>query len=103
MSTTTRPVLDIRHMKRRPTHPGEILLEEFLRPLGLSQAGAARRMRVSASCLNAMIHKKRRVTARTALRLAKFLHTSPGLWLNLQAGWDLWHAHRAGGRNGIGV
>jgi addiction module HigA family antidote len=67
---------DIRRMKRPPTHPGEILLEEFL-ARGLSQAGAARRMRISASRLNALIRKKRRVTAQTALRLADFLHTSP--------------------------
>jgi antitoxin HigA-1 len=88
---------DIRRMKRRPTHPGEILLEEF-RARDLSQAGAARRMRVAASRLNALIRKKRRVTARTALRLADFLHTSPEFWLNLQTSWDLWHAYRAEGR-----
>ena len=50
------------------------------------------------SCLNALIRKKRRVTAQTALRLADFFHTSPELWLNLQTSWDLWHAYRAEGR-----
>jgi antitoxin HigA-1 len=88
---------DIRRMKRPPTHPGEILLEEFL-SRGLRQADAARRMRISASRLNALIRKKRRVTAQTALRLADFLHTSPEFWLNLQMSWDLWHAYRAEGR-----
>jgi len=88
---------DIRRMKRPPTHPGEILLEEFL-ARGLSQAGAARRMGISASRLNALIRKKRRVTAQTALRLADSLHTSPEFWLNLQMSWDLWHAYRAEGR-----
>ena len=88
---------DIRRMKRPPTHSGEILLEELL-ARGLSQAGAARRMRISASRLNALIRKKRRVTAQTALRLADFLHTSPDFWLNLQTSWDLWHAYRAEGR-----
>lgn len=82
-------------MKRPPTHPGEMLLEEFLGPLGMSQADAARRMHISANRLNELIRKKRGVTAETALRLADLLHTSPEFWLNLQTGWDLWHAYRA--------
>jgi addiction module HigA family antidote len=89
---------DIRRMKRIPTHPGEMLLDEFLKPLGMSQAAAARKMRISSSRLNALICKKRRLTAQTALRLADFFHTSPELWLNLQTSWDLWHAYRAEGR-----
>ena len=89
---------DIRRMKRIPTHPGEMLLEEFLKPLGMSQAAAARKMRISSSRLNALIRKKRRVTVQTALRLADSFHTSPELWLNLQMSWDLWHAYRAEGR-----
>lgn len=83
-------------MKRPPTHPGEILLEEFL-ARGLSQAGAAHRMRISASRLSALIRKKRRVIAQTARRLADFLHTSPEFWLNLQTSWDLWHTYQADG------
>lgn len=59
MRTPTKPVVDIRRMKRLPTHLGEMLLEEFLRPLGMSQADAARRMRISANRLNEMIRKKR--------------------------------------------
>jgi addiction module HigA family antidote len=82
-------------MKRPPTHPGEMLLEEFLRPLGMSQADAARRMRISANRLNELIRKKRGVTAETALCLADLLHTSPEFWLNLQTSWDLWHAYRS--------
>ena len=80
MRTTTKPVVDIRRMKRPPTHPGEMLLEEFLRPLGMSQADAARRMRTNR--LNELIRKKRGVTAQTALSLADLLHTSPEFWLN---------------------
>ena len=95
--TSTKPVGDIRRMNRPPTHPGEILLEEFL-ARGLSQAGAARCMHISASRLNALVRKKRRVTAQTALRLADFFHISPEFWLNLQTSWDLWHAYRAEGR-----
>jgi len=82
-------------MKRPPTHPGEMLLEEFLKPLGLSQADAARRMGISANRLNELTRGKRGVTAETALRLADLLRTSPEFWLNLQMSWDLWHAYRA--------
>jgi addiction module HigA family antidote len=81
-------------MKRAPTHPGEMLLEEFLKPLGMSQADAARKMRISSNRLNELIRKKRGVTAETALRLADLLGTSPEFWLNLQTTWDLWHAYR---------
>ena len=90
----------MRRMKRAPTHPGEVLAEEFLRPLGISQAEAARRMRMSANRLNELIRGKRGVTASTALRLADLLSTSPELWLNLQTNWDLWHAYQAERRRG---
>lgn len=82
-------------MKRPPTHPGEMLLEEFLKPLGLSQADAARRMGITANRLNELIRGKRGVTAETAIRLASLLHTSPEFWLNLQTSCDLWHAYQA--------
>jgi antitoxin HigA-1 len=81
-------------MKRAPTHPGEMLLEEFLKPMALSQAEAARRMGVSLNRLNELVRGKRGVTAETALRLAKLLETSPEFWLNLQTTWDLWHAYQ---------
>jgi addiction module HigA family antidote len=93
---TTTDRVDVRRMKRAPTHPGEILAEEFLRPMGLTQAEAARRMRMSTNRLNELIRGKRGVTAATAIRLAELLGTSPELWLNLQTTWDLWHAYRAG-------
>ena len=93
--TTTDSPVDVRRMKRPPTHPGEMLLEEFLKPLGISQADAARRMKISTNRLNELIRGKRGVTAATALRLADLLGTSPEFWLNLQTGWDLWHAYRA--------
>jgi len=92
---TTEPAVDVRRMKRAPTHPGEMLLEEFLRPLEMTQAEAARRMRISSNRLNELIRKKRGVTAETALRLSGLLGTSPEFWLNLQTSWDLWHAYRA--------
>ena len=80
---------------RPPTHPGEMLLEEFLRPLEMTQAEAARRMRIPLNRLNELIRGKRGVTADTALRLSKLLKTDPEIWMSLQNQWDLWHAARA--------
>jgi addiction module HigA family antidote len=82
-------------MRRPPTHPGEVLLEEFLVPLGLSQAEAARRMRLSTNRLNELVRGKRGVTPETALRLGRLLGTSPQFWLNLQMTFDLWRALQA--------
>ena len=72
--------------------PGEILLEEYLRPLGLGQLEAARRLGVSLNRLNEIILGKRSITADTALRLSRLLKTSPQLWMRLQADWDLHQA-----------
>ena len=72
--------------------PGEILLEEFLKPLGVRQAEAARRLGVSLNRLNEIILGKRGITADTALRLARLLKTSPQFWMRLQADWDLHQA-----------
>jgi antitoxin HigA-1 len=77
---------------RPPTHPGEMLLKEFLEPLGISQSEFARRIQVSFPRLNEVIKGKRGVTTDTALRLAQVLGTSPGFWLGLQQDWELWHA-----------
>lgn len=80
---------------RSPTHPGEILLEEFLKPLELSQAYAADRMGISPNRLNEIIRGKRGVTADTALRLAKLFKVSPEFWMNLQTAYDLYEAKHA--------
>jgi antitoxin HigA-1 len=72
--------------------PGEILLEEYLKPLGLGQVQAAERLGMSLNRLNEIVLGKRGITADTALRLARLLATSPQLWMRLQADWDL---HRA--------
>jgi addiction module HigA family antidote len=74
--------------------PGEILLEEYLRPLGVGQVAAARRLGISLNRLNEIVLGKRGITADTALRLARFLKTSPQLWMRLQADWDLHQAMR---------
>ena len=78
-----------------PVHPGEMLLEEFLKPLGISQSAFAIRLGVSFPRLNEIIRGKRSVTPDTALRLAQVTGMSAEFWLNLQTDWDLWHALRS--------
>jgi antitoxin HigA-1 len=77
---------------REPTHPGEMLLEEFLKPMSLSQRDLAEGIRVPYQRVNELVNKKRGMTPSTALRLAKFLGTSAGFWMNLQLRWDLYQA-----------
>jgi len=72
--------------------PGEMLLEEFLKPLGLGQVEAARRLGISLNRLNEIVLGKRGITADTALRLGRLLKTSPQFWMRLQADWDLHEA-----------
>ena len=72
-----------------PIHPGEILLEEFLKPLGISQNRLARDLATPVVRVNEIVRGKRTVTADSALRLAKYFQTTPQFWLNLQAHYDL--------------
>lgn len=72
--------------------PGELLLEEYLKPLGVGQLEVARQLGISLNRLNEIVLGKRGITADTALRLARFLKTSPQLWMRLQADWDLHQA-----------
>ena len=72
-----------------PVHPGEILLEEFLRPLGVSQYQLAKAVDVPARRINEIVHGQRRISADTALRLARYFGTSERFWMNLQARYDL--------------
>ncbi len=72
-----------------PIHPGEILLEDFLKPLGISQYRLAKEMNVYPRKINKIVHGKRAVTADTALRLARYFGTSAELWMNLQAQYEL--------------
>ncbi len=80
---------------RPPTHPGEMLLEEFLKPLGITQSAFAARLGVSFPRLNEIVNGKRSVTPDTALRLARVTGMSADFWLGLQQDWDLWHALRS--------
>ncbi len=82
-------------MRIPPVHPGEILSEEFLKPLGLSQYQLAKGMKVYPRKINEIVHGKRSITADTALRLSRYFGTSAELWMNLQALFDLEKARDA--------
>ena len=72
-----------------PVHPGEVLLEDFLKPLGISQYRLAKEMKVYPRKINEIVHGKRAITADSALRLSRYFGTSAELWMNLQALYDL--------------
>lgn len=82
---------------RPPTHPGEMLLKEFLEPLGVSQVEAAERMKIPFQRLNAIVKARRGVSADTALLLEALTGWDAQIWLTLQSKWDLWHAMKARG------
>ena len=85
---------------RAPTHPGEMLLEEFIKPLGIKQTELAEWIGVSYPRLNEIVHSKRSVTPDTALRLEQVFGMQAQFWLNLQLAWDLYHArHSASARS----
>ena len=79
----------MKNKKMAPIHPGEILFEEFLRPMNISQNQLGRDLGVSPRRINEIIHGKRSVTADTALRLAMYFSNSPQFWLGLQMDYDL--------------
>ena len=80
--------------RREPTHPGEMLLEEFLIPLGVTQRQLANAIHVPYQRINEIVNGRRGITPSTALRLAKFFAVSPDFWMNLQFRWDLYHAQQ---------
>jgi len=80
---------------RKPTHPGEILLEEFLKPMSLSQVELAEKMGVPIQRVNTLINGKRNMTAETAILLSRVLKTSSEFWMNLQVACDLYEAQQA--------
>lgn len=96
MDYTTPPLYEHVHKRlpthRAPTHPGDMLLCDYLEPMGMTQAEFARRIGISYVRLNEIVHARRGVTADTALRLARFLGTTADFWLGMQTSWDLYHA-----------
>ena len=80
---------------RQPTHPGEMLLDEFLIPMGLSQRDLAEGIRVPYQRVNEVVNGRRGITPSTALRLAKYFGNTDGFWMNLQLRWDLYQARKS--------
>jgi addiction module HigA family antidote len=80
---------------RAPTHPGEILLKEFLEPMGITQSELAGAIDTSFNRINEIVNGKRGISTSTALRLAKFFGTSADLWLNLQLSWEIYETREA--------
>jgi addiction module HigA family antidote len=85
LSTTTRSV----SQKMPPLHPGEMLREEFMRPLGLSANALALALRVPVTRISEIVNERRSITADTALRLSRYFRMSPNFWLRLQTQYDL--------------
>ena len=79
---------------RQPTHPGEVLLHEFLEPLGMTQLELSEKMGVPIQRVNTLINGKRNMTAETAILLSRVLKTSPEFWMNLQVSCDLYEARK---------
>jgi antitoxin HigA-1 len=94
VSTISQAQPDLARMNRSPTHPGAILLNEFLEPAGVSQRQAAIRMKMSSNRLSEIVLGKRGVTPETAILFGLLTKTDPRLWLQLQQDRDLWHAAR---------
>jgi len=80
--------------ERTPAHPGEILREEFLKPLGLTQVGLAKDLDTTFRTVNELVNEKRNISPEMAIRLAKYFGTSEELWLNLQTGYNLYKARK---------
>ncbi len=79
----------MKEMKIPPVHPGDVLLEDFLKPMGISQYRLAKEMHVYPRKINEIVHGKRAITADTALRLSRYFGTSAELWMNLQTLYEL--------------
>jgi antitoxin HigA-1 len=77
-----------------PPHPGEIIKEAYLEPLGLTITEAAKALKVTRKTLSAIINGKAGISPAMAIRLSKAFHTTPQLWLNMQQSYDLWHAQK---------
>ena len=80
---------------RTPTHPGEMLLEEFLNPMGLTQRALANAIHVPYQRVNDIVNGRRGITPSTALRLAKYFNMTPDFWMNVQLRWDMYFAQQA--------
>jgi addiction module HigA family antidote len=84
--------MNITKIERKLTHPGEVLKEEFLKPMNISQSELAKSIGVSFRAVNEIVNEKRNISPEMALRLSKYFKTSPEFWLNLQISYDLYKA-----------
>jgi addiction module HigA family antidote len=91
----------MRNPSRRPTHPGEVLREDVLPALGVTQAEFAERLGVSRLTVSDVLHEKRAVTADMAIRLGRLLGNGPHIWLRMQQGVDIWTLEARGGYDHI--
>ncbi len=96
MSDIKRPIGGW-NVQRKPTTPGEMLLEEFMKPFNLSQNALASKLRVPTTRIADIVHDRRAISVDTALRLARFFKMSPDFWLNLQHATDLWETRQLHG------
>jgi addiction module HigA family antidote len=92
--TITKEFESLLPTKRPPTHPGEMLSEEFLKPMSISQSEFARHLGWTHAKVSEIIHGKRGITPQSALAISDALGTTPDLWMQLQQDFDLWHAMR---------
>jgi len=94
MTKKTYPYVPLFEREVPPVHPGEILLEEFLEPLGLSQSEFARKIGVNSRTVHDIVNGKRGISPEMAIRLSRYFKTTPQFWMNLQRDYDLWRAHK---------
>jgi len=94
MSEEKHPYVPLFERKISPVHPGEILLREFLEPLGISQTEFAKRIGVNFRTVHDIVNGKRGISPEMAIRLSKFFKTTPQFWANLQRDYDLWRAYK---------
>jgi addiction module HigA family antidote len=94
MSKKVYPYVPLFEREISPVHPGEILLEEFLEPLGLSQSELARRIGVNFRTVHDVVNGKRGISPEMAIRLSRYFKTTPQFWMNLQRDYDLWKAYK---------
>ena len=91
---TRLPAVDILEMENPPVHPGEVLREEFLKPLRITQTQLAKELGVSFRAVNELVNEKRSLSPEMAIKLARRFNTSPQFWLGLQMDYNLWKAAR---------
>jgi len=93
------PYVPLFERESSPVHPGEILLEEFLKPLNMSQTELAKKLGVSYRTVNEIVNEKRSISPEMAIKLSAFFKTTPQFWMNLQRDYDLWRTYKKLERN----